>query len=174
MIRYGYNRSHILMQIGDASNKARQEMIKSLVLKGNNKFDLKNFKEENLTDKDLPYAIDYNFDLDNYIIKVDKEIYVNLFLDKFLEKAILAKDRVSQYEFEYLTQFTTQYALEIPKNYSIKYAHFTYELKNNILYLNVSLTQKKLLLNKNDFEPWNEAVRKLKNNYNETIILLEK
>jgi hypothetical protein len=187
MIRYGYNRSHILMQIGDAANKARQEMIKSLVLKGNNKFNLKDFKEENLTDKDLPYVIDYNFDLDNYIIKVDKEIYVNLFLDKFLEKAILAKDRAAQYEFEYLTQFTTQYALEIPKNYSIKYlpknfdldndylkAHFTYELKNNILYLDVSLTQKKLLLNKNDFEPWNETIKKLKTNYNETIILLEK
>lgn len=187
MVRYGYNRSHTLMQISDASNKARQEMIKSLVLKGNNKFDLKDFKEENLTDKDLPYSIDYNFDLDNYIVKVDKEIYVNLFLDKFLEKTILAKDRISQYEFEYLTQFTTQYALEIPKNSSIKYlpknfdldndyikAHFTYELKNNILYLNISLTQKKLLLNKNDFEPWNEAIKKLKTNYNETIILLEK
>ena len=186
MERYGYNRSHTLMQIGDAANKARQEMIKSLVLKGNNKFDLKDFKEENLTDKDLPYVIDYNFELDNYIVKVDKEIYVNLFLDKFLEKAVLAKDRISQYEFEYLTQFTTRYVLEIPKDCSVKYlpknfdldndyikAHFIYELKNNILYLNVSLTLKKLLLNKNDFEAWNDAIKKLKTNYIETIILLE-
>ncbi|MBF4491805.1 DUF3857 domain-containing protein [Flavobacterium sp. MR2016-29] len=187
MDRFGYNRSHILMQIGDASNKARQEMIKSLVLKGNNKFNLKDFKEENLNDKELPYSIDYTFELDNYIVKVDKEIYVNLFLDKILEKATIAKDRVAQYEFDYLTQFTTQYALEIPKNCSIKYlpknfdldndylkAHFTYELKNDILYLNVSLAQKKLLLNKADFEPWNETIKKLKTNYNETIILLEK
>lgn len=187
MTRYGYNRSHILMQIGDAANKARKEMIKSLVLKGNNKFDLKDFKEQNLAEKDLPYIIDYNFDLDNYIIKADKEIYVNLFLDKFLENAIISKDRVSQYEFEYLTQFTTQYTLVIPNDYNIKYlpenldldndyikAHFAYELKNNILYLNVSLIQKKISLNKSDFEPWNEAVKKLKANYNKTIILLEK
>jgi transglutaminase-like putative cysteine protease len=185
--RFGYNRSHVLMQIGDASNKARQEMIKSLVLKGNNKFNLKDFKEENLNDKELPYIIDYSFDLDNYIVKVDKEIYVSLFLDKLLDKTTIAKDRVSQYEFDYLTQFTTQYILEIPKNCSIKYlpknfdldndyikAHFTYELKNNTLFLNVSLAQKKLLLNKADFEPWNETIKKLKTNYNETIILLEK
>jgi hypothetical protein len=185
--RYGYNRSHVLMQIGDASNKTRQDMIKSLVLKGNNKFNLKDFKEENLSNKDLPYTISYNFDLDNYIVKVDKETYVNLFLDKFLEKVILAKDRVSPYEFEYLTKFTTQYTLEIPKNNTIKYlpknfdldndyvkANFIYELKNNILYLNVSLTVKKLLLNKPDFEPWNTTIKKLKTNYNETIILLEK
>lgn len=185
--RYGYNRSHVLMQIGDASNKTRQDMIKSLVLKGNNKFNLKDFKEENLSNKDLPYTISYNFDLDNYIVKVDKETYVNLFLDKFLEKVIIAKDRVSPYEFEYLTKFTTQYTLEIPKNNTIKYlpknfdldndyvkANFIYELKNNILYLNVSLTVKKLLLNKPDFELWNATIKKLKTNYNETIILLEK
>ncbi|MEN2402849.1 DUF3857 domain-containing protein [Flavobacterium sp. MC2016-06] len=187
MSRYGYNRSHIIMQIGDATNKTRLEMIKSLVLKGNNKFNLKNFKEENLTNKELPYVIDYDFDLDNYMVKVDKEIYVNLFLDRILESTTLAKDRVSQYEFDYLTQFTIQYALEIPKNCTIKYlpknftldndyikANFTYELKNNILNLNVSLAQKKLLLNKADFEPWNETIKKLKTNYNESIILLEK
>lgn len=185
--RFGYNRSHTLMQIGDASNKARLEMIKSLVLKGNNKFNLKDFTEENLNNKDLPYIIDYNFDLDNYIVKVDKEIYINLFLDKILDKVVLAKDRVAQFEFDYLTQFTTKYALEIPKNYSIKYlpknfdldndyvkAHFTYQLKNNTLLLNVSLSVKKLLLNKNDFEPWNETIKKLKTNYSETIILSEK
>lgn len=185
--RNGYNRSHILMRIGDAADKARLEIIKSLVLKGNNKFNLKKFEEENLTNKDLPYIINYNFDLDSYIIKVDKEIYVNLFLDKLLEKAIIAKDRVSPYEFDFLTQFTTQYALEIPKNCSIKYlpknfdldndlakARFTYQLKNNTLYLNVSLIIKKLLLNKTDFELWNETVKKIKTNYNETIILLEK
>lgn len=175
------------MQIGDASNKTRLEMIRSLVLKGNNKFNLKDFKEENLTDRDLPYTVNYQFELDNYIVKADKEIYVNLFLDKLLEKATIAKDRVAQYEFEYLTQFTTQYSLAIPKNYAIKYlpknfdldndyikAHFTYEVKNNILQLNVSLSHKKLLLNKTDFEAWNETIKKLKANYNETLILLEK
>lgn len=185
--RYGYNRSHILMQIGDASNKARQEMIKSLVLKGNNKFNLKDFTEENLSDKDLPYTINYNFELDNYIVKVDKETYVNLFLDKFMDKLIIPKDRISPYEFDYLTEFTTQYSLEIPKNHTVKYlpknfdldndylkAHFVYELKNNVLSLNVSLNLKKLLLTKTDFELWNETIKQLKTNYNETIILLEK
>ncbi|KAF2517646.1 DUF3857 domain-containing protein [Flavobacterium foetidum] len=187
MERTGYNRSHILMQIGDASNKARQEMIKSLVLKGNNKFNLVDFKEANITDKELPYVVDYNFELDSYIVNVDKEIYVNLFLDKFFEKATLEKDRIAQFEYEYLTEFSTQYNLKIPEKYSIKYlpknfelnndymnAKFSYELKNNILSLNVDLSQKKLLLNKPDFEPWNETIKKLKTNYNETIILQEK
>lgn len=183
----GYNRSHILSKIGDASNKTRFEMIKSIVIKGNNKFNLKEYTEENREDRDKPYKINFNFDLDNYIVKVDKEIYINLFLDKIYEKMTIEKDRISKFEFEFLTFFNTQYELEIPQNYSVKYlpknfsldndvlkADFVYEIKNNKLLLNIQLKPKKLMLDTTDFELWNETIKKLKSNYTETLILLEK
>lgn len=183
----GYNRSHTLSRIGDASNKTRFEMIKEIVLKGNNKFNLKEYTEENLEDRDKPYVIDFNFDLDNYIVKVDKDIYINLFLDKIYEKMTIEKGRISKYEFEFLTHFNTRYELEIPQNWSIKYlpknfsldnellkVDFIYEIKNNTLLLKIQLKQKKLLLETSDFQLWNETIKKLKNNYTETLILLEK
>jgi len=183
----GYSRSNILSRMGDATNKTRFEMIKSLVLKGNNKFNLKDFTEENIKDRDKPYQINYNFDLGNYIIKADKEIYVNLFLEKPFEKLIIEKDRVSKFEFDYLTFVNSQYEMEIPKNCTVKYlpknfsldndyvkADFVYEVKNNKILLNIQLRQKKLLLDKSDFEPWNKTIKILKNNYTETLILLEK
>jgi transglutaminase-like putative cysteine protease len=183
----GYNRSHTLSRIGDASNKTRFEMIKEIVLKGNNKFNLKEYSEENKEERDKPYVINFNFDLDNYIVKVDKEIYINLFLDKIYDKMIIEKGRISKYEFEFLTYFNTRYELEIPQNCSIKYlpknftldnellkADFIYEIKNNTLLLNIQLKQKKILLENTDFQLWNETIKKLKNNYTETLILLEK
>ena len=183
----GYNRSHILMQIGDATNKTRYDMIKSLVLKGNNKFNLKNYTEENIKDRDKSYKINYNFDLENYIIKVDKEIYFNLFLDKPYEKMNLEKDRTSNFEIDFLTLTNNQYELEIPKNCIVKYipknfnldndyikADFIYEIKNDKIVLYAQLKQKKLVLDKSDFKLWNETIEKLKANYTETIILLEK
>lgn len=182
----GYNRSRILSRIGDATNKTKFEMIKGLVLKGNNKFNLKEYTEENIKDRDKPYQINYNFDLENYIVKVDKEIYVNLFLDKPLEKVILEKDRSSQFEFEHLNYINSQYEMEIPKNCTVKYlpknfsldnnyikADFVYELKNNKIMLTVQLKQKKLMLDKPDFELWNKTIKDLKNNYSDTLILLE-
>jgi transglutaminase-like putative cysteine protease len=185
--RTGYDRSHTLMQIGDATNKTRLERIKSLVIKGNNKFNLEEYTEENVTDRDKPYTINYKFDLDNYIVKVDKEVYINLFLDKYLDKIVIDQNRTFPFEFEYLTKFNTQYILEIPKNYKIKYlpknfdldndyvkANFTYTVKNNLLYLNIELSQKKLLLISSDFAAWNETIKKLKTNYNENLILSEK
>jgi transglutaminase-like putative cysteine protease len=183
----GYNRSHTLSRIGDASNKTRFEMIKEMVLKGNNKFNLKEYSEENQEERDKPYVINFNFDLDNYIVKVDKEIYINLFLDKIYDKMTIEKGRVSKFEFEFLTCFNTKYELEIPQNCSIKYlpknfsldnellkADFIYEIKNNTLLLNIQLKQKKILLETSDFQLWNETIKKLKNNYTETLILLEK
>jgi len=183
----GYNRSRILLRIGDASNKTRFEMIKSLVLKGNNKFNLKDFTEDNIKDRDKPYQINYNFDLGNYIVKVDKELYINLFLDKPLEKVIIEKDRSAQFEFEHLNYINSQYELDIPQNYSVQYlpknfsldndfikADIVYEVKNNKIILNLRLKQKKLLLDKSDFELWNKTIKDLKNNYADTLILLEK
>ena len=183
----GYSRSNIVMRMGDATNKTRFEMIKSLVLKGNNKFNLKDFTEENLSNRDKPYQINYNFDLGNYIVKVDKEIYINLFLERPFEKIIIEKDRVSPFEFEYLTLVNSQYELEIPKNCTVKYlpknfsldndyvkANFVYEVKNNTIILDIKMQQKKLLLDKSDFELWNKTIKELKTNYTETLILLEK
>jgi Domain of Unknown Function with PDB structure (DUF3857)/Transglutaminase-like superfamily len=183
----GYNRSHILAQIGDVANKTRFDMIKSLVVKGNNKFSLKDYTEENITDRDKPYIVKYNFDLENYIIKVDKEIYVNLFLDKLFEKSVVEKDRVSKFEFDYLTAVNNQYEFEIPKNCTVKHipenltidnellkVNFTFQIKNKSIYLNIQLKQKKMVLDNKDFELWNQTIHKLEKNYTETIILLEK
>lgn len=184
---YGYNRSQILSRMGDATNKTRFEMIKSLVLKGNNKFNLKDFTEENLKDRDKPYQINYNFDLGNYIVKADKEIYINLFLEKPLEKLTIEKDRIAKFEFDFLTFVNSQYELEVPKNYTVKYlpknfsldndylkVDFIYEVKNDKIILDIKLKQKKLLLDKSDFEPWNKTIKELKSKYTETPILLEK
>lgn len=183
----GYNRSHTLMKIGETYNKTRFESIKNLVLKGSNKFNLIEYNEENKNDKDKPYIINYNFDLDNYIIQLDSDVYINLFLDKFFDDLLIEKNRISDFDFEYLTQFSKNYNLEIPKNYNIKQipknfslnndcikADFIYELKDGNINLNINLIQKKLTLNKSDFELWNSSIKALKTNYNQVLILSKK
>jgi hypothetical protein len=162
-------------------------MIKSLVLKGNNKFNLKEYSEENIKDRDKSYQINYTFDLGNYVIKVDKELYVNLFLDKPYEKLTLENDRKTDFEFDFLSLSNSQYEMEIPVNCTLKYLpknfnldndimkiDFVYEVKSNKIILNTQIALKKLVLQKPDFEVWNETIKKLKANYTETIILLEK
>ncbi|WP_181368936.1 DUF3857 domain-containing protein [Flavobacterium pallidum] len=183
----GFSRSSVLSQMGDAVNKTRFDMVKSLVLKGNNKFSLIDYKENNVKDRDQPYRIDFNFNLDNYIIKMGREMYVNMYLDKAFEKLTIEKDRIAKYEFDFLMYTNSAYKLEIPANYSVKSlppafsmdndyfkADFSHEVRDNNVALTIKLKQKKILLDNTDFEKWNESIRKLKSAYNETIILQEK
>ena len=184
---YGFNRSMTLMQIGDASGKTRFEMIKSLVLKGNNKFNLNSYTEENISNRDLPYNINYDFELDNYLIKVDKEVYLNPFLHKIFEKNPILKDRITGYDFEIISLFNSQYEFEIPANYSVKYVPKNFTLENELLKVGTVYTQdnnkinvkytfelKKLVIEPNDFSLWEESIKKMKSNYSETLILTEK
>ncbi len=183
----GFNRSMTLMQIGDASGKTRFEMIKSLVLKGNNKFNLNSYTEENIVGRDLPYNINYDFELDNYLIKVDKEVYLNPFLHKIFEKNPIQKDRTSGYDFEIISLFNSQYEYEIPSNYNLKYipkdftlenellkVGTTYSKENNQITVKYTFEVKKLVIEPNDFQLWDESIKKMKSNYSETLILIEK
>jgi hypothetical protein len=183
----GYNRTNTLGQLGDAANKTRFEMIKSLVLKGNNKFTLNDYCEANTKDRDKPYEVGYDFDIENYIVKVDKELYLNLVFDKYYEKSNLEKDREANYDFDNLNQFISTVTCVIPNDYEVKYVPKNFELDNelikvqliyhyhgNTVSMKATLETKKIMLEKKDFALWNETVKKLKSGYSETIILKEK
>ena len=183
----GFNRSMTLMQIGDASGKTRFEMIKSLVIKGNNKFNLNSFTEENIRNRDLPYNVNYDFELDNYIIKVDKELYLNPYLHKIFEKNPIQKDRVTGYDFEIVSFFNSEYEFEIPANYKVKYIPKNFTLDNELLKINAVFTEsnnkilvkytfevKKLIIEPSDFQLWDDSIKKMKSNFSETLILTEK
>jgi hypothetical protein len=183
----GYNRSNILSQIGDATGKRRFEMIKSTVIKGNNKFKLNEFSEENVTDRDKPYVIKYSFDIDNYIINIDKDIYVNLFVDTNFKELQIENDRQSKFEVEFLTASQGTYELEIPQNYVVKYlpkdlviendllsGSFKFQQVDNKVILIAKIDIKKLMLEKDQFELWSETLKKIKANYGETVILSQK
>jgi hypothetical protein len=187
MVFNGFNRSMTLMQIGDASGKTRFEMIKSLVLKGNNKFNLNTYQEENIGNRDLPYNVNYDFELDNYLIKVEKELYINPYLHKVFEKNPIQKDRVTGYDFEIVSLFNSEYEFEIPANYKVKYIPKNFTLDNELVQVNAVFSEtnnkivvkytfevKKMVIEPSDFQLWDESVKKMKNNYNETLILTEK
>lgn len=183
----GLARTNFLLDIGDASNKARFEAIKSLVLKGNNKFILKEYKEHNISDRDLPYQVDFVFELDNYVVEASGETYINLFLDKPFEKLTIEKNRKAKFEFDFLLKQQLEINLEIPKdkkvfsvpenisedNHLLKYT-IKYEVLDNKLILEFEIETKKILLDNSDFELWNQSVKELKSHYSEMAILINK
>ncbi|WP_445716924.1 DUF3858 domain-containing protein, partial [Flavobacterium sp.] len=135
----------------------------------------------------LPYNINYDFELDNYLIKVDNELYLNPILHKIFEKSPIQKDRITGYDFEIISFFNSEYEYEIPSNYTLKYipSNFTldnellkvgttYEKENNKIKVKYTFEVKKIVIEPNDFQLWDDSIKKMKSNYSETLILTEK
>jgi len=183
---YGINRSDFLNNIGDAAKNNRLEIIKSLVIKGNNKFLLKDYKENNVEDRDLPYIVDYQFTLENYVVSAANEYYLSMFFNKPFEQNTIKKDREAKYEFDFLYQKDFSVLLVLPIGMKVKKLpedisadnalmayNVQYRLEDNLLKLNFIIENKKLLLEPSDFELWNTNMQNLKSIYNENIVLTE-
>jgi transglutaminase-like putative cysteine protease len=184
---HGLSRSDVLHSLGDATKEKRFNKIKDLLLKGNNKFKLKEFKEENIRERDLPYRIDYSFTLENFMVSTGKQSFISLMLVKPFEKNIIEQNRESKYDFDNLTQYKYTIELEIPQskvvnnvpqnisesNDLIDYK-ISYTLQDKTVILEMDLKNKKLMLEKEDFETWNESIKKLKAKYQETIVLADR
>lgn len=180
----GLSRSQILSILGDAKGKQRYDLLKSLVELGNNKFRLTDYTESNISDKDLPYELQFDFEIDSYLIQAGNETYLNLFLDKPFQNSTIPNDRRSKYDFDYLTKNQYSVSLEIPEGMKVSYYpkdssasndllnyQIKYRLVENQIHLDFTIETHKLLLKKEDFDLWNQTLNELKSHYNETIII---
>lgn len=169
--------------IGD-NQKKRKDFAFALLQKGNNKFKLNAFEEKNFDQNELPYSFDYSFELENYVVNAGKEIYVNLAMDKPLQNDSFEPTRKQTYDNDYLQKDVYQVSLQIPKNSKITYVpkdvffendllkySFVYKILQDKVVLDYQIETKKILIKPSEFSLWNETIKKLKENYLETIII---
>lgn len=180
----GLLRSYIQNEIGDAKNRNRQDKIRGLLLKGNNKFVLKNFEEIQPTDKNLPYQISYEFALDNYLVTTGNQVFLNPILDKSLERVQIEKGRESLFVFEFLIHQEFEYQWHLPQNAKVAHLPTPFKLDNDVMYVNIDYKQKngiivvnfelfvkKLNIKPSEFDLWNASIKTLRSAFAENIVL---
>ena len=155
--------------------------------KGSNKFLVKKFEETNRYDYDKNFLVQYEFDIASYININNDELYVNLSLDKSFSEFKIKKDRVN--DFEIHNQSFTKYVnvLTIPQGYSVSYIPensqinteffdfvITYRQDKGKLYYEHEVVFKFLILEKEHFTAFNEAIKQLNKAYKETVVLKKK
>lgn len=180
----GYSRSNLLSRIGDMESKKRNDYYRENFQMGNNKFILKKYTEKNIESIDAPLEIDLDFNLNNYIVTVGDETYINLFLIKPLEKSLIEKDRTHSYELDDLILYNTTISFELPSNKEVKQIPVNFKIDNDLLQFESNYDQmgnqlklsnkcklKKLMINKQDFDLWNTSINEIRKQYNEVIVL---
>lgn len=186
---FGYPRENTVAKLRDLTGTKRQEAIKSLHTLGNNKFELIDYKEHNLNDKDLPYIVEYNFKIPNYILTHGDETYINMNLENHFASLKLKDDRKQPYDNSFHNNFNLIIQLEIPNNYKINYVpenssyandlfgyNFNYitNKTNNTITLNQNYYINFLLLQKDKFSEFNQFINQISKAYKETLILIKK
>ena len=179
----GYAAQRIISAIQRAGSK-KQEMYEQLFSVGSNKFKLEAISPLMMS-RDSGFKANYSFNIPNYITSTKDEIYINLNLDKELANARLEQKHTAiPLELDYLTEdvytaifeIPTHYKLEhIPENLQIDNEIFSagciYELKDNAVYFEKYLIQKKLIIPIELFNLYNETVDSVCRMYKQCVVL---
>ncbi len=179
----GESRSNILYYFNTLKNDKKEEFLSWYLRMGNNNIKVSNIETSDLLDRDVKLDISYDITLKNAVSSFDDIIYVDIDFDKEFAKFDFDK-RKTDYIFSYKKALESITILEIPANYKISQLPKNISIKSDNYELSVDFSQqnntisykkifsiKNAKIEKSDFKQWDEFISKLKNVYNEQVII---
>ncbi|UYZ62952.1 DUF3857 domain-containing protein [Hymenobacter weizhouensis] len=184
----GYPKVHQTYALDGLNKVDEAKLVKGLVERGNNKFFVDKYAVRHLDARDQPLLVDYEYRLQDYVQRLDDEVYVNLNLDQRyaadrLDPTKRTLPRTNDYH--HVTRTRTEF--EVPTGYEVTYlpANATgqaevlgfsirYERKGNKIIQEKEVYVNYLLLEPTQFGQWNTVVDKLNNAYRDALILKRK
>jgi transglutaminase-like putative cysteine protease len=184
----GYPKVFAGYELDRAQETDIKKYVTKLLGKGNNKFLLDSYSISDLEDCDKPTSLKYTFRISDYFQQVGEEIYINLHLNKDHYNAIInTETRKAPKELDYKYEKHEYIELSIPKGYTVEYLparathdasllgyDISYEIKDDKIIFSKKMAVNYLLMQPDDFERWNKAVKLVSEAYKESIILKKK
>ncbi|MFW5886264.1 MAG: DUF3857 domain-containing protein [Bacteroidota bacterium] len=181
----GYPKINRLYNLAGSKEKDRKEKVLTMIGRGNNKFFVDDFEIIDMKEKDKPMVIDYKFRIEDYHKKFDDEVYINLNLDKtFFNDFIDTAKRVHPVERDYCYTYKFISKIQVPQGYEVGVMpsdasfqgdlfgfNIKYKIVNNFVLQEKTLYSNFLLLEKENFNQWNNFIHQLNKSYRETIAL---
>ncbi len=180
----GYYKMHYYSTWKRFTGEDSADFYNSLLLLGSNKFFYKNLVQKNERNKDKKWVINYDYEIVDYVYNTDNSLFVNMNLIKFILDSKLEDQRTVDVKKDFYGLCRVELELEIPAGYHVEYLppsdrydydkfsfEISYSQKGNKVYQKSVLKEQMLILPQSDFAKWNTLAKKLKKNYNESIIL---
>ncbi len=131
-----------------------------------------------------PLEIKYDFGLDKWAKTVgDQIIFKPVLFFPYSDSRIDTEKRKVPLEFQFNKSFDFQYEIAVPEGYKVEFVPENFSLKTNLIEANMQYTSggnkvivrqnistKVLLLEKNQFDAWNTAIKNITKQYNQNII----
>ena len=181
----GYPKIDIFNNLENENTQTKlKQFYNRMFEKGNNKFLVSSFKEENKYNYDNDFIVNYDFEIKNYSKKLGNEIYINLNLNKDLSFYKTDKKRENAIEYDYKRYFKYTTELEIPIGYTLDYlpeavkvsndsltCEITYSVEGNKVTYNQVIELNFLILSIEQQKEVNKLIKKIERNYKEIVVL---
>ena len=182
----GYFGTDVYNKLMFSDAKETKDYVKYRMGKASNKFILGNYNISKLSNTDKEVNIHADFEVPDYSKKVADELYINLNLEKFFtDNNIIdtAKRKIPiENDYKYLIRQYT--VLEVPESYNVSYIPKDFSLENpafsfaikysthgNKIIAMQEFKNNYLLMQPKDFPDWNNAIKKINNQYKEQVVL---
>lgn len=180
----GYEKIDAAYTLTGSDKIKLKERVLHLISKGSNKFFIDSFRIENLSNREVPLKIYYTFRLNDYFKKIDRELYLNLNLDKSLinERFEVSK-RNMPVENKHCSILNCYTEIEIPQGYKTSFLPQNSTLSSDRLSFNINYSHDQnkiilckeivknfLLLQPSDFNEWNKIIDSLSLSYRDAIV----
>lgn len=179
----GYAKVFNSYKLVKASQKSIDDYVKRLLTKGSNKFHLDNYSLSNITDRDKPILINYDFNISDYYRQIGDNIYINPVLDKTMTDAILENRSVPiENEYKYINRNIVKLTIpdgfqlnSVPENIIKSNDNFGYSITYQSSASEVIVTKEfyldYLVMDSDQFESWNTIILEYAKACRKAIIL---
>lgn len=163
--------------------KRAEELQKSIKI-GNNKSKISSLEIKGFDDRDSALHFRYDVNVPDYILKRDKEIFINMCLSKPFQtgqidttEKKLDKENKNKYIYKAYTSLEVPagYKAKLPANASWKNNLFgfntTYLLQGNSVICRQEIFINYLILSPGHFAKWNEMIDALQDSYKQVVVL---
>lgn len=181
----GYPKKDLVDVLQKGQERLIFEQMQSYLQRGNNKCTLLDYNNKFVENKDQATEITYGLEIPDYLINANKEIYLNLHLNKRWPTTLIdTVQRTIPFETDYYQTLSDVVTFTIPEAYKLEYLpandsfeseqfgyNIVYEVLDNTVRLTRNYYYNYLILYPRDFKQWNTMTKRLNQAVNESIIL---
>lgn len=183
----GYPKVNMSYVYAGQNSEKQLSRFNSVMEIGNNKSKVTRVNFENITNRDVPIHVDFDFQVNDYIKVLGDEMYINLNLEKARRMEKLKENREIPVESDYEMLEERVVVFQIPAGYHPRYvpANKTagnekfgfgvqYEVKDGQIIRREKFYTRFLLLEKDQFKEWNKVLQEYNIALNEAVSFIKK
>lgn len=181
---HGEEKIYLRRGLAGIEQDKKDEALMKYLSGGDKNLTLSNVDMKNFEQKDQPLVITFDFELNNQITSVGDNKYVNVDFLREYEGWDIEEDRKVGVEFSHKVMVASDIVLDLPEGFVLDYTpealnveanrysmSANYQTEGQKVHYRKEISIYDALIEKEDFEHWNESIEKLVTLYNDQVIL---